>query len=173
MPGDNIQPMNKRAWVTFILLTVAGGCGPFKAPHLPKVVHTPDAVITAVRLVDAGDRAARFDVDVTLSNPNDFPLPLTHAKYELKIAGLAYATDVLPKTTLPAAGEITVTLPAVLRGDAPPTNGQYQATGRIELTPGGQVRRLFYDIGFPKPKARFTGEGVVSNQPVADKESLK
>ena len=156
----------RRVALLILVLAVAGlvGCGPIKMPSLPKPISTPGAAVEAVRLVETGSSAARYDIDVSLYNPNDVPLPLTLAEYRLQVGGNSYQTDGLPRATLPASGRLTLTFPAVLlrdEGDGPPSTGTYQTSGTITITPAGEVRRLLYEIGWPKPKAKFTGQGEV------------
>ena len=141
------------------------GCGPIKLPSMPKALDTPGTAVAAVRLVESGPRAARYDIDVSIYNPNDVPLPMTFAEYELTVDGATYRSDALPRATAPALRRITISLPAVLVWDddvSPPAGGTYEASGRIIMTPPGEVRRLLYEIGLPKPRMKFTGQGEIT-----------
>lgn len=154
----------RRVSLLILTLVLAGlvGCGPIKLPSLPTPIATPGTAVTAVRLVDTGSRAARYDIDVSLYNPNDVPLPLTFAEYRLQVGANSYQSDGLPRATLPASGRITLTFPAVLlggEGQSPLSAGAYDTSGTITITPAGEVRRLLYAIGLPKPKAKFEGSG--------------
>ena len=157
-----IRRMLIRAFVVLCLAAALSGCGPLKMPKLPKRVLSPLTEVRQVRLVDISDNAARYDIDVLLINRNDFPLPLTHSQYTLTIGGVKYATDTLPNATLPASRTVRITLPAVLAtedGVAPLREGRYETSGSVEMTPEGQVRQLLYEMGVPKPKANFSGQG--------------
>ena len=152
-----------RTAVIILLCVTAGGCSWLKLPRLPQRVLKPAAVVTQVRQVERSEIAARYEIDVSLYNPNDFPLPITFAAYSLSIGGSSYKTDTVPSATLPATGRLTVSLPAVLRtgaeagSDAP----GFDASGTFTITPEGEMRRMLYEIGFPKPRAVFNGRGEV------------
>jgi len=157
-----------RVYVSILIIMALAGCGPIRLPRLPKPIAKPETAVTGVRLVETGANAARYDIDVALYNPNDEPLPLTFVEYRFEVEGRRYETDGLPRTTLPASGRVTVTLPAIVTGDqSPPDSGGYRTSGRITITPEGEVRRLLYTMGWPKPKTSFEGAGPIG--PPAEK----
>ncbi len=159
--------MNTRISMMLMTGLLLAGCSWLKPPKPPKPVIDPEAAVTQVRLIRSGDQASRFDITVTLTNPNDFALELEGAHYSFEIGPSRYETETVPHTTLPKSGKISIALPAVLTGEggAPPTGGQYHASGSITLNPPGQIRRVLYELGLPKPKVRFDGQGMVASAP--------
>jgi LEA14-like dessication related protein len=143
-----------------VLVLSLGACGPFKLPRLPQRLDRPGATVSGVRLLEAGQAASRYAIDISLYNPNEVPLPVTFVEYRISIGGANYETDMIPGVTLPAKARITVSLPAVLvRGAS--QGGVYEMSGQFTITPAGEVRKLLYEIGIPKPKSRFSAQGKV------------
>lgn len=143
-------------------LLVQVGCGAFRAPQLPRIIQTPEAMVERVELVEATDEAATYHIIVTLENPNDdIALPMPISSYSLTVAGQSYRTDVVPEATVPGGRSITVVLPAVIAGPAEPA-ARFETRGWVTVNPPGQVRQIFYDIGWPRPSAAFFAQGVIT-----------
>ncbi len=137
-----------------LLLTLAlGGCS------LPGSIVMPVAEIAAVRCVERGPAANRYQILLTITNPNDVALPITSADYTLTIADKKYQGDTPPSATLPAAGTITVSLPAAV----PATGNEFTVKGHLEVHPPGQIKQILYDLGVPMPKLRFENKGVIED----------
>ncbi|MBI1370235.1 MAG: hypothetical protein GC162_16495 [Planctomycetes bacterium] len=138
------------------------GCGPIKMPRMPVPVQDPTTDIASVNLVDASEKAGKYDITITLVNPNNFELPMTFATYSLTVGERTYEGSAIPNTTLPALSQIQFTVPAVLEG--PAAAGQnFTAEGTITLNPPGQIRQLIYELGIPMPTAHFDGQGTVQS----------
>ncbi|MEX2672175.1 MAG: hypothetical protein WD294_08715 [Phycisphaeraceae bacterium] len=137
------------------LLAVASvvGCGPFSPPM-------PDATVERVELVEVGEEAASYRLHLAIDNAHDEPLPLTLAAYTLTVDGVTYTTDTVPDATLPSQRRLTLTLPGVTENGGR-VGSPYQAQGSLIVDPPGQVRQFFYEMGVPRPRIRFTGEGTV------------
>jgi hypothetical protein len=148
-----------------ILLACLSACGgPLKLPTIPTPIAMPDVQVQSVDLVDASPDAGRYLLKLTLTNPNDFALPLLDAEYRIKINDQQYIGSTPPNATLPKSGSITLQLPAAL-----PVRGQnYEVSGSIQLDPPGQIKQLSYDAGLPRPRAPFKAQGAVQNLTTSD-----
>lgn len=155
--------IRQSAWLMVLAASIPVGCGPIKAPRLPEPVTAPTTDVLRVDLTAASDAAARYEVIVTFVNPNLFELPMTHASYVLTVAGHSYRADAVPNTTIPAQGQVNLTLPAVISAPGLSSLGQpYEVKGTVTMQPPGQLRNLFYEMGLPMPTADFTGQGTVT-----------
>jgi len=153
--------------VSMLIATVlsVGGCGAFKLPDLPPTLHEPVVTVQSVELLDQSPEASRYMVHLTLENPNDYELPLTIADYTVTVSGAQYKGDTVPNRTLPASRSIDVKLPAVVAGSG---GGSYQVSGSIEMTPPHEIRQLYYDIGVPRPRVPFAGQGPIGAAPAGE-----
>jgi hypothetical protein len=146
---------------------VLGACEA-RMPTFPTPVSHPDVAISRMDLVASSNEATRYDLVLTLTNPNDEALPLVASDYTVEVNGAKYRSDSLPNATLPASGSVTFALPAIIT--AAPGN-QFSAQGEIEYFPPGQIKRLFYELGWPKPRVPFKGAGIVQPKPVEEKKT--
>jgi hypothetical protein len=145
---------------TILITLLAGaGCEILPKPEIPKPITLPNTEVLQVRKAISSAEAARYEITLRLTNPNDFALPLTNARYTLSLGGEGYTGAALPNSTLPASGVIDVKLPAVILADQIGPN--YTVRGDIEMLPPGQVKQLGYDMGVPQPTVPFRGSGAV------------
>lgn len=158
--------MKPAAQIAILLATTAAltatGCGVIKLPEAPVPIATPGVTVDRVELVDRSDAAARYLIHLTLTNPNDFALPMTDTQYELSVANAAaeaYDGDTIPNATLPASGTIRLKLPAVVKGGG---EGQYDVSGSIRVFPPGQLKKVGYELGIPRPRVAFASAGAVT-----------
>lgn len=165
-PGGTIVGMKPAAIIAILTaalgVCIAPGCNVIKLPEAPVPITTPEATVDRVELVDRSETAARYLIVLTLNNPNDFALPMTDTQYELAIAGAAaepYDGDTIPNATLPASGSIQIKLPAVVRGAG---EGQYDLSGSIRVFPPGQLKKVGYELGIPRPRVAFAAKGDVT-----------
>lgn len=139
------------------LAAVLGGC----SSNLRQVTTRVDSV----RIDDQTDQGVRVLVTVVAENPNDTPLPIVKARYEVSLTGGAggggaFAFTELPKATLPAHGTQMITLPAAFAlngGDAVGTS--YEVAGQLTYEPPGEIRKLLTEYNVPLPTASFKDEG--------------
>lgn len=168
------HPARTRAAAVAAIAMALGstGCGILiKLPEAPIPIKSPLAVVDRVEVVDRSDEAARYLIYVTLTNPNDVALPMTEAHYRLSVAEASadgYKSDVTPNATLPADGAIQVRLPAVLA--AGPQDGEFEVGGSIRVYPPGQIKKVGYDLGWPRPTVSFSGKGALVTNLGADLE---
>lgn len=154
------QRLTRALTLAFVLATLVG-CQVLPKPKIPVPINLPTTQVLQVRQTASSAEATRFEITLRLSNPNDFPLPLTNANYTLKLAGQPYTGATLPNTTLPASGAIDLKLPAVILAENLGPN--YTLQGSIQLLPPGQVKQLGYEMGIPQPTTHFKATGAVIN----------
>ncbi len=161
-----------RLFVGLVGILSLTGCVSMKPslPKLPKVLQKPETEVARVDLVERSNEASRYFVTVILKNPNDYPLPLTHASYSLKVAGGMYAGDTVPNATLPANGTVSVQFSAAVPGGG---EGAYDTSGSIQIVPPGKIRELMYELGVPIPRVGFSGTGNIVTALKPKKESTK
>ena len=100
----------------FVFLLSLGAC------VTPKSVEAPRVALENVRLLHARGLMQLVRVDLLVSNPNDFDIPLTGLDFNIKVNGAHFANGVLNETvTVPRRGratvpvEVTISMLAVLR----------------------------------------------------------
>ncbi len=137
------------------LALLVGGC----TSNLKPV----SARVDSVRIDEQTAEGVRVLVTVVAENPNDVPLPVVRAKYEVDLAGAEpFKFTDLPAVSVPANGVQTVTLPAALAkggGDAAGTS--YRVSGGLIYEPPGEIRKLMTEYGIPLPSASFKDEGTL------------
>lgn len=135
---------------TAVLLAamVMGGCEAF--------VAAPDATVRGVEVVEVTDAGTAADIVIALTNPNDVPLPLVFARYEMQVNGSQVQATTTPNATVPAEGEHVVRLRAAV--PTAPT-GSYTVRGSFRYVPPGEIRTLMTDFGIPLPTTGFEGSG--------------
>jgi hypothetical protein len=136
-----------------------GGCGPLKLPDLPEPIDTPPTEVRAVRMIESSGEAGRYQIVVHLRNPNDLPLPIAHAGYQLRVGERVSDDNFIPPATVPAKGQMTIELPTALPDGAP--DGSYEVSGSMSFRPEGEIRRVLYQLGVPLPSVPFEGSGTV------------
>jgi LEA14-like dessication related protein len=114
-----------------------------------------------VKLVEQSAEAAKFDVILTLANPNTTPLPLVKADLSLNVTGHGSgSTEYLLHRTVPANGTQIVTVPVLIVTTQQVTAGTAYATkGTATYEPPGEIRKLMTDSNVPLPAATFDAQG--------------
>ena len=114
-----------------------------------------------VKLVEQSDEAARFDVTITIANPNTTPLPLGVATVDLEVQDHGKAsTRYLLHRTVPANAEQTATVPVVIVTKTPVSAGtQYGSRGTVSYQPPGEFRKIMTDSKVPLPTVTFNTTG--------------
>lgn len=146
-----------RSTALFVLaaaLLASAGCN----ARLPRwhFIATPTATVDAVTMGPATDEGVAAVATLTLTNPNDVPLPLRITRYSIEVAGHASAMRDAPPVTLPAKGSHTLQLPIAipLPADADRAalaDAEARVRATIAYQPPGEVRRILYDSGVPLP----------------------
>lgn len=145
-----------RNMIGILCLTMAlGGCG----VNLRQVATRVDSV----QIDEQTDEGVRVLVTVIAENPNDIPLPIVRAKYEVELAGAeSFKFTDLPTATIPAHGTQTITLPAALAIAGGNVSGnQFKVTGSLIYEPPGEIRKLLTEYGVSLPAASFKAQGAL------------
>jgi LEA14-like dessication related protein len=137
------------AWMGWLAI---GGCAG---------IAPPTVQVERVDVQQATAQAARVQVVLAMENPNDDPLPLTLARYQVNLGPWGvYRGDHVPNATIPARGRQTITLPAaVAEAVQSRTMPAYRTSGSIEYVPPGEVRAALTELGLPLPSVSFSGSG--------------
>ncbi len=154
-----------KKWMT--LMAVAGvcllwgsGCQVYKKFRTPDLFPIVVASV-AVQLTEKTAEAAKFEVVVTLENPNAVALPLISSEFTLRVNGhsLMSFEDQL-HITLPANGTQVVHLQGVMVL-ASELNAQsnYVVNGTIAYEPPGEIRKIMTESKVRLPSFGFHGEG--------------
>ncbi len=137
------------------LALMLGGCGVALQPVSTRV--------DSVQIDEQTDEGVRLLVTVIAENPNDIPLPIVRAKYQVELPGAGVETfkfTDLPMATMPAKGKQTITLPAAIAmsgGNA--TGQQVKVNGQLTYEPAGEIRKLMTEYGVPLPSSGFRSQG--------------
>lgn len=144
----------------FVLITALSSALVLGACATPQSVEPPQVMLQDVRLLEARGLVQMVRVDLLVSNPNDFDIPLTRVDFGLTVNGIDFAQGMSSESvTVPRRGratvpvEATVSMLAVLR--------QLQAIqkrGRLDYQLSGTAF-----LGHALlPKVTFTREGALS-----------
>ncbi len=125
---------------------------------------TPSAEIDDVVLREVSPTSASAVVIVTLSNPNDDPMPLKLASYRVALGGDVFRGTAPANATIPANGSVQIELGAAV--ETSDFDSSYQASGTVEYQPPGEFRQLMLDFGVPLPTIAFSDYGEVTNRAV-------
>lgn len=98
------------------LFALLGGC------VTPQSVEPPGVTLQNVRILNSKGLSQNIEVDLLVSNPNDFDIPLTGLKFDMKINGRDFAQGLSNETiTVPRLGravvpvQVTVSVLAVMQ----------------------------------------------------------
>ena len=135
-----------------LMLGVLGGCE-----------ASPAVDVADVRIVDQTEQGGRVLLELDVSNPNDFPLPMPTANYTVTIEGAGTFTfdGVVPLAVMPMQASQTLTLPAAYSTATPLVGRSYRAYGHVTYDPPGEFRAFLKESGFPLPNVDFDKTGVV------------
>jgi LEA14-like dessication related protein len=99
-----------------VLVAGLGGC------VSPQKVQAPSIVLQDVKLLDAEGLTQHLRVELLVSNPNDFDIPLTGLKFGMQMNGLDFAEGLSDqRIDIPRLGravvpvEVTVSVLAILK----------------------------------------------------------
>lgn len=99
-----------------VLLAGLGGC------VTPRSVQAPSIALQDIRLLNAEGLTQHLRVELLVSNPNDFDIPLTGLKFGMEMNGLDFAEGLSnQRVDIPRLGravvqvEVTVSVLAVLK----------------------------------------------------------
>ncbi len=88
---------------TFMLLLSLGAC------VTPQSVEAPQVALESVRLLEAKGLVQRVRIDLLVSNPNDFDIPLTGLDFSMTVNGADFAKGLSEETvTVPRSGNAVV-----------------------------------------------------------------
>lgn len=96
--------MRKTVSAALLVLAFAlSGCA------TPQVMERPRIALQNVRILKAEGLLQRLQVDLLVSNPNDFDIPLTGLDFTLRINGKEFASGLSnQRVTIPRLGDATV-----------------------------------------------------------------
>lgn len=136
------------------------GCKVYRQFTTPSLKPVTVAKVD-VTLVKQSDEAAKFDVTLTLENPNSTPLPMKYTDLSLDVAGYGNGhTEYMLHRTVPANGTQTVTVPMVIVTQQKVVAGTAYATkGTVTYVPPGEFRKLMTESNVPLPTAVFDSKG--------------
>ena len=140
-----------------LILTGCKAYDAFKEPALsPIKIEKAD-----IQLVSQSAEAAKFDVTLTVSNPNKTPLPLVSSSMNLAVTGHGGANaNSFHHRTVPANGTQTVTISIIiLTTEQVTAQTAYTVKGELRYQPPGEFRKLLTDSKVPLPAAAFNFQG--------------
>ena len=136
-------------------LIMTAGC---QAPH------TPVATVQWIQVTQHTEEGARLEVGLTVSNPNDVPLPVRSVSYTIRVEDVGrFRFEDHPPVTLAPMDERTIVLAgAFVNGWRVQPGQSIRATGQVRYQRPGQWPRLLAEYGFPYPSAGFEGRSEVA-----------
>jgi LEA14-like dessication related protein len=82
----------------------------------PQSVEAPQVALANVRLLDAKGLMQRIRVDLLVSNPNDFDIPLTGLDFSMTVNGADFGNGLSnAAVTLPRRGQATVPVDVTIK----------------------------------------------------------
>lgn len=103
-------------FAVIVLVAALGGC------VTPQKVEAPNIMLQNVKLLEAEGLNQKLEVELLVSNPNDFDIPLTGLKFGMQMNGLDFAEGLSNRRVdIPRLGravvpvEVTVSILAVMK----------------------------------------------------------
>lgn len=94
----------RRLTTAGVIIALCGLCGCASLPE--NLISKPEVELRDVQVVGLGFKAQTFLLSLNVSNPNAFPLPVSHISYGLKLDGHRFASGETPcEISVPASGE--------------------------------------------------------------------
>lgn len=158
---DNTFARFRSFWsATLALVAVfAGGCQLYPSP---KVEIDPTG-----QLVERSEEAVRFDIVLTLENPNKEPLELREFRYSVNVDGRrVFQGRFDPGANLAAGATKRLELPAVVRyeaagwTDVPPAT-EWRLDGHLVYLEPERLAEVLLDTGIYRPRVGFRATGNV------------
>jgi LEA14-like dessication related protein len=82
----------------------------------PQSVEAPQVALANVRLLDAKGLMQRIRVDLLVSNPNEFDIPLTGLDFNMTVNGVDFANGLSEEAvTVPRSGSAVVPVEVTIR----------------------------------------------------------
>jgi LEA14-like dessication related protein len=162
MSLNNRWPVRSaRTAMLALFLSLAGGCSNSQSPQIQ---------VQSATIVQTTDDALVVAFDVLLSNPNSKPLELIEFNYVLHVDDAAvYSGRRDAQTTLPARGQWTLTIPAVVPfSDVPwdiasmPDQARYEMHGTLLYISPGALAEVLMDAGLYRPTTGFGAAGALT-----------
>ena len=147
------------------LALALGGCGILSKARV-KLVHfvrKPTANVADLKGTEKTDQGERVELIINIENPNDVSLPLDQASYDVWLSdGRRFSFVDRPHRTLSPDGHQQLVLAASFAKSQKPIAGQkYHIRGWVSYVPPGALRRILTRAGWPLPRARFAGSGLL------------
>ena len=131
------------------------------------VIQSPTATVANARLGDITGDALTLNLDVDVTNPNAFDLPLGKSDYALTVAGVQLLSgSAKPTGAIPASGSSRVVMPVSIRfddllnaKDAIVTSGgnlPFELTGSLGFTGGATALDRAFGKG-PRLPLKYKG----------------
>ncbi len=147
------------AWLC--LLVPLLGCRTLRniGSDVTRTVSDPTITVEALRVAQRSAYGTRYEVDLVIQNPNDFPLALVSSSHTLVVSGSAFEFAGAPHRTVPSRGNAEGTQRVTLAGAVPMVGPEPEAVsvrGKMVFEPPGQFRKLLTESGLPLPSAAFS-----------------
>ena len=153
----NFSGMNY--WVGRFLVALVGLCFVLPGCSNVGVIHQPDIKLESVKVTQTSPEGSRVECTVILENPNEVPLPLVYASYQIMVDGLSFELADKTNRTLPAKGSQTVVLPAAFASTSDLHAKAFTFNTTVRYQPPGQFRKLLTESGIPLPSTSLSSQG--------------
>lgn len=131
-----------------LLCSAALGYGCRSAP--PREIS-----LQGVSLAESTDSVQRYDLTLTVTNPNPDDLPLREATYSVTADGqVVFTTRASAQATVPPLQSTTIKLPFVVSGRV--AGGRMVVSGSLQYLAPGALAEALFDTGFRKPEQPFS-----------------
>jgi len=108
--GNSAMPRSIVSFAALVLVTSLGAC------VTPQSVEPPRVQLQNVRLLKSVGLVQFVQVDLLVSNPNDFDIPLTGMDFTMKVNGVDFAQGLSNATvTVPRLGRATVPVEVTIK----------------------------------------------------------
>lgn len=127
----------------------------------------PTVKLTGVRLAEVTDEASVLIFYLTLTNPNDQPLPLVEFHYRFDLDGRTVfgesrrSAEATIHQQSTKEAELPVVVPHQQAGQPPTGTHQYLLTGRLTYIAPGELAEIMFDTGMRVPAVGFSISGAI------------
>jgi hypothetical protein len=142
-----------RHLLSLLLPLPLAACTSYTAPRLS---------LESARISEQSTDASVVQFTLSAENPSHVELPLSQISYTLLIDGQEVFRGVRsPEATLRRLGSQSFTIPAVIRGAAPPAGHPFTLQGTLEYTTPGSIAQILFDTGVSRPSIPFQSQGQI------------
>lgn len=124
-------------------------------------VAPPEISVTAANLVEVGEDASEFSIEMSLENTSEVPIKLDMWDYRFTIGSNSYSGRWSAALTIPPTQKVIATIPAVLPNSTGiAAESSWRVGGDVTFLAPSRLAEVLFELGLNRPTASFSGSGT-------------